>query len=116
MFVRTNRFPWIYAILLLLIILLSYLEECRGDEAPISKSKQLNIDNMAASKSHEHSHHLYQRYYKDDLNWFQSFLWNLLGYASVLIPVFLFVRMVKYSNFNERDGKSGNPTTVNILR
>ena len=54
-------------------------------------------------QSHKHMM-IYPRYYNQD-DWLTSLIWNLIGYSTVIIPGFLFIRMAKYSNFNERDGK-----------
>lgn len=38
-------------------------------------------------------------------NWIESLTWNLLGYATIIIPGAFIIRMLKNSNFNERSGK-----------
>lgn len=38
-------------------------------------------------------------------NWLHSFAWNVIGYSVILIPAFFIMRMIKTSNFNEREGK-----------
>ena len=38
-------------------------------------------------------------------SWIENLMWNLLGYATIIIPSALIIRMFKYSNFNERSGK-----------
>ena len=36
--------------------------------------------------------------------WVFNFLWNILGYATIILPFALLIRMVKHSNFKERGG------------
>ena len=38
-------------------------------------------------------------------NWVVNLSWNLLGYATIIIPAAFIIRMLKNSNFNERSGK-----------
>ena len=38
-------------------------------------------------------------------NWVENLSWNLLGYATMIIPAAFVIRMIKNSNFNERSGK-----------
>lgn len=38
-------------------------------------------------------------------NWVENLSWNLLGYATIIIPAAFIIRMLKNSNFNERSGK-----------
>lgn len=38
-------------------------------------------------------------------NWIEDLLWNLLGYATIIIPAAFIIRMLKNSNFNERTGE-----------
>ena len=38
-------------------------------------------------------------------NWIVNLAWNLLGYATIIIPAAFIIRMLKNSNFNERSGK-----------
>lgn len=38
-------------------------------------------------------------------NWIESLAWNLLGYATIIIPAAFIIRMLKNSNFSERSGK-----------
>ena len=38
-------------------------------------------------------------------SWIENLMWNLLGYATIIIPSALIIRMLKNSNFNERSGK-----------
>ena len=38
-------------------------------------------------------------------NWIVNLTWNLLGYATIIIPAAFIIRMLKNSNFNERSGK-----------
>ena len=37
--------------------------------------------------------------------WYASLLWNLLGYATIIIPGALIIRAVKNSTFNESGGE-----------
>lgn len=37
-------------------------------------------------------------------NWVENLMWNLLGYATIIVPGAFFIRMLKNSNFNERSG------------
>ena len=36
--------------------------------------------------------------------WFISLGWNLIGYATIIIPAAFLIRMVKNSSFNEKEG------------
>ena len=38
-------------------------------------------------------------------NWIENLAWNLLGYATIIVPSAIFIRVLKNSNFNERSGK-----------
>ena len=38
-------------------------------------------------------------------SWVESLAWNLLGYATIIVPAAVIIRMLKNSNFNERSGK-----------
>lgn len=38
-------------------------------------------------------------------NWIESLSWNLLGYATIIIPAAFIIRMLKNSKFNEQSGK-----------
>ena len=38
-------------------------------------------------------------------NWVENLTWNLLGYATIIIPGAFIIRMLKNSNFNEKSGK-----------
>lgn len=38
-------------------------------------------------------------------NWVENLSWNLLGYATIIIPAAFIIRMLKNSNFNEKSGK-----------
>ena len=50
-------------------------------------------------------------------NWIMNLSWNLLGYATIIIPGAFIIRMLKNSNFNERSGKSkGSRIRVRILK
>jgi hypothetical protein len=37
--------------------------------------------------------------------WYIGLFWNLLGYATVIIPGAIIIRLVKNSNFNENAGE-----------
>lgn len=37
-------------------------------------------------------------------NWVENLSWNLLGYATIIIPAAFIIRMLKNSNFNEKSG------------
>lgn len=37
--------------------------------------------------------------------WLTNLLWNVLGYATLVVPFAILIRMVKQSNFKERGGK-----------
>ena len=53
-----------------------------------------------------HSHLIFNRSYSED-SWLRSLAWNLFGYATVIIPAYLAIRVVRNSDqFNERDGES----------
>ena len=52
-------------------------------------------------------HHLPHRLHPiQQESWFQSFGWNILGYALIILPCVFFIKMVRASNFYERDGKT----------
>ena len=38
-------------------------------------------------------------------SWIENLMWNLLGYATIIVPAAFIIRMLKNSNFNERSGK-----------
>ena len=38
-------------------------------------------------------------------SWVESLMWNLLGYATIIVPSALVIRVLKNSNFNKRSGK-----------
>jgi len=38
-------------------------------------------------------------------SWVESLAWNLLGYATIIVPAAVIIRMLKNSNFNEQSGK-----------
>ena len=40
-----------------------------------------------------------------DDNWVVDLAWNLLGYATLVVPGAIIIRMIKNSNFNERGKK-----------
>lgn len=37
--------------------------------------------------------------------WFNNLLWNILGYATLVVPFAIVIRIVKNSNFKERGGR-----------
>lgn len=39
-----------------------------------------------------------------DRPWYGGLFWNLLGYATVIVPGAILIRLVKNSNFNEKAG------------
>ncbi|XP_047133559.2 adenosine 3'-phospho 5'-phosphosulfate transporter 1 [Hydra vulgaris] len=64
------------------------------------------MDNTDDSKKDGYKHHLPHRVHVVQQEvWFQSFGWNLLGYALIIIPCIFFIKMVQSSNFYERDGE-----------
>lgn len=38
-------------------------------------------------------------------SWVESLMWNLLGYATIIVPSALVIRVLKNSNFNKKSGK-----------
>ena len=36
--------------------------------------------------------------------WFVSLAWNIVGYATIVIPAAFIIRMIKNSSFNEKEG------------
>ena len=38
-------------------------------------------------------------------SWIENLMWNLFGYATIIVPSAFIIRMLKNSNFNERSGK-----------
>ena len=49
-------------------------------------------------------------------NWVESLSWNLLGYATVILPAAFIIHMLKNSNFNERSGKLFFVNCIRVLR
>ena len=43
--------------------------------------------------------------------WYIGLFWNMLGYATVIVPGAIIIRLVKNSNFNE---SAGNDIWVNL--
>ena len=41
----------------------------------------------------------------DNDSWIEHLMWNLLGYATIIVPSACIISMLKNSNFNERSGK-----------
>ena len=41
----------------------------------------------------------------DNDSWIENLMWNLLGYATIIVPSACIISMLKNSNFNERSGK-----------
>ena len=48
-------------------------------------------------------------------NWVENLSWNLLGYATVILPAAFIIRMLKNSNFNERSGKLFLVNCIRVL-
>ena len=98
---------------ILIMLILTVNKCCSDDEQLVVGPMSMTVQSMAQGRvvsspegrqqSHKHMV-IYPRYYNQD-EWLTSLIWNLIGYSTVIIPGFLFIRMAKYSNFNERDGK-----------
>jgi len=50
------------------------------------------------------AHHLAHRVNTGE-HWVQSFIWNIIGYALIIIPAYFFIRMIKTTNFYEKEGE-----------
>lgn len=84
-----------HVFLLLAFIYVTFCEEM---------SEQSKMQPTQHSHSHSHNHHLPHRMHSGE-NWLHSFAWNVIGYSVILIPAFFIMRMIKTSNFNEREGQ-----------
>ena len=86
---------WIAVLLLALTISGAHV---KGDEA----LRDTEVDQKEASSG--------QNVEVDTRNdgndsWIENLMWNLLAYATIIVPAALIIRMLKNSNFNERSGK-----------
>lgn len=48
-------------------------------------------------------------------NWVENLSWNLLGYATIIIPAAFIIRMLKNSNFSEKSGKLFLVNCIRVL-
>ena len=83
---------WIAVLLLALTISGAHV---KGDEA----LRDTEVDQKEASSG--------QNVEVDTRNdsWIENLMWNLLAYATIIVPAACIIRMLKNSNFNERSGK-----------
>ena len=82
----------VHRIAVLLLALTIHGAHVKGDEALGDTENQ----NEASSG---------QNAEMDNDSWIENLMWNLLGYATIIVPAAFIIRMLKNSNFNERSGK-----------
>ena len=85
----------VHRIAVLLLALTISRAHVKGDEA----LRDTEVDQKEASSG--------QNVEVDTRNdgWIENLMWNLLGYATIIVPAAFIIRMLKNSNFNERSGK-----------
>ena len=84
----------VHLIAVLLLALTIYGAHVKGDEA------LGDTENLKKASSGQNAE-------VDTRNdsWIENLMWNLLGYATIIVPAAFIIRMLKNSNFNERSGK-----------
>ena len=82
----------VHLIAVLLLALTIYGAHVKGDEA------LGDTDNQKDASSGENVE-------VDNDSWIENLMWNLLGYATIIVPSACIISMLKNSNFNERSGK-----------
>ena len=84
----------VHRITVLLLALTVYGAHVKGDEA------LGDTENLKKASSGQNAE-------VDTRNdsWIENLMWNLLGYATIIVPAAFIIRMLKNSNFNERSGK-----------
>ena len=82
----------VHLIAVLLLALTIYGVHVKGDEA------LGDTENQKEASSGQNAE-------VDNDSWIENLMWNLLGYATIIVPAAFIIRMLKNSNFNERSGK-----------
>ena len=82
----------VHRIAVLLLALTIYGAHVKGDEA------LGDTENQKEASSGQNAE-------VDNDSWIENLMWNLLGYATIIVPAAFIIRMLKNSNFNERSGK-----------
>ena len=84
----------VHLIAVLLLALTIYGAHVKGDEA------LGDTENLKKASSGQNAE-------VDTRNdsWIENLMWNLLGYATIIVPSAFIISMLKNSNFNERSGK-----------
>ena len=82
----------VHLIAVLLLALTIYGAHVKGDEA------LGDTENQKEASSGQNAE-------VDNDSWIENLMWNLLGYATIIVPAAFIIRMLKNSNFNERSGK-----------
>ena len=82
----------VHLIAVLLLALTIYGAHVKGDEALGDTENQKDPSSG-------------QNVEVDNDSWIENLMWNLLGYATIIVPAAFIIRMLKNSNFNERSGK-----------
>ena len=85
---------YVHWIAVLLLALTIYGAHVKGDEAlgdTGNQKKASSGQNVQADTRND--------------SWIENLMWNLLGYATIILPSAFIIRMLKNSNFNERSGK-----------
>lgn len=88
-----NNVP-VCRVAIVLLALTIYGVQVRGEEA---------LESNESEKEPISGQNVQEAASKD--SWVESLTWNLLGYATIIIPAAFIIRMLKNSNFNERSGK-----------
>ena len=82
----------VHLIAVLLLALTIYGAHVKGDEALGDTENQKDPSSGQNVEVDNHS-------------WIENLMWNLLGYATIIVPLACIISMLKNSNFNERSGK-----------
>ena len=82
----------VHLIAVLLLALTIYGAHVKGDEALGDTENQKDPSSG-------------QNVEVDNDSWIENLMWNLLGYATIIVPLACIISMLKNSNFNERSGK-----------
>ena len=82
----------VHLIAVLLLALTIYGAHVKGDEALGDTENQKDPSSG-------------QNVEVDNDSWIENLMWNLLGYATIIVPSACIISMLKNSNFNERSGK-----------
>ena len=82
----------VHRIAVLLLALTIYGAHVKGDDALGDTENQKEASSGQNAEA-------------DSDSWMENLMWNLLGYATIIVPSAFIIRMLKNSNFNERSGK-----------